>query len=232
MKLLRANDDFTAPKQDPFYTVSSVTRSSTEVTVTFSEAHGLSVGDRIYIEGANERGYNSSDIGGIPHKITAVPSTTTIKYVIATEPDSPATGTITAKAGNITIPDQDPILLKSPGVSPRLATSLSCGNASLTQFLKTTSGTTAERLVATSVPNSKTTARYATLWGYKAFSSGVPTNNTNTVYIGYGGTYHPIVLTAGGEKTIQLPEGVTDFHDWHIITPSGSGDGVFVVASK
>jgi hypothetical protein len=70
--------------------VSSITRSGTTATVTFSAAHGLSDGDPVLIAGANQADYN-----GI-HQAFYV-SSTVITIEVENSPTTPATGTITGK---------------------------------------------------------------------------------------------------------------------------------------
>ena len=72
-------------------TVSSITRSSTTATVTTSTAHGLFVGQRVLIAGADQSDYNGT------FTITAVNSSTVFTYTVANSPATPATGTITAR---------------------------------------------------------------------------------------------------------------------------------------
>lgn len=73
-------------------TVSSMTRSGSEVTVTISTGHSFKQYAVIEIAGANESGYNGQ------HRIESVTSTTfTFTLPEGATPASPATGTITAK---------------------------------------------------------------------------------------------------------------------------------------
>jgi len=67
----------------------TLTRSGSTVTVA-STAHGLAVGDRVRIAGANETEYNGD------HTITAV-LTNSYDYEIVGTPSTPATGTITSR---------------------------------------------------------------------------------------------------------------------------------------
>lgn len=71
-------------------TVTSITRSGSTATLTFSADHGLtSKGHRLTIAGANEAEYNGT------YNITVV-NTTQISYTVSGTPATPATGTITA----------------------------------------------------------------------------------------------------------------------------------------
>lgn len=69
--------------------VVGLTRSGSTVTAEVT-GHGLSVGRRVWIDGANETEYNGLQ------EITAVGDVDHFDYEIATTPTSPATGTITA----------------------------------------------------------------------------------------------------------------------------------------
>lgn len=60
--------------------ISGITWSSGIATVTYPAVHGLLVGDKIEITAANPSGYNGK------FEITAVPSTTTISFALATDP--------------------------------------------------------------------------------------------------------------------------------------------------
>jgi hypothetical protein len=73
--------------------VTSILRSGTTATVTLP-THGLSVGDETLIAGADDDAYN-----GI-QTIETVPTVNTFTYTLESEPDSPATGTITSAAVN------------------------------------------------------------------------------------------------------------------------------------
>ena len=70
------------------FSVSSMTRAATTVTVTTSASHGLATGDWVTVSGAVEYQYNG--IWGI-----TVTGATTFTFTIAATPASPATGTIT-----------------------------------------------------------------------------------------------------------------------------------------
>lgn len=84
--------------------VSSITQTSGTAIVTTSSAHGFEAGEWIYVEGANESGYN-----GIV-KVDTVISTTTFTYSVASGTTSPATGTITATSQNKTFVTQEATL--------------------------------------------------------------------------------------------------------------------------
>lgn len=76
-------------------TVSSITRSGSTATITFSAAHGMvKYGNYITIAGADQAEYNGE------FECT-VSSTTALTFTVSGTPASPATGTITArKAGS------------------------------------------------------------------------------------------------------------------------------------
>lgn len=84
--------------------VSSITQTGGTATVTTSTAHGFEVDEWIYIEGANEAGYN-----GIV-QVASVPTTTTYTYSVDSGTASPATGTITATSQNKTFVVQEATL--------------------------------------------------------------------------------------------------------------------------
>src|ERR1051326_122456 len=65
----------------------SITRSSSTATVT-STAHGLSVGDKVKISGADQTEYNGTQT------IVTVPTSDTFTFTVSGTPASPATGTI------------------------------------------------------------------------------------------------------------------------------------------
>lgn len=71
-------------------TVSSITRSGTDATVTISTDHGLVQGDKITIAGADQTEYNVTGV------ITSVPTSATFVYTVSGSPATPATGTITS----------------------------------------------------------------------------------------------------------------------------------------
>lgn len=68
-------------------TVSSVTESSGTATVTTGAAHGLQIGDRLELSGANEAAYNTV------HFVHTVPSDTTLTIKVASGTGN-ATGTV------------------------------------------------------------------------------------------------------------------------------------------
>ena len=81
--------------------MSSITQDSGTATATAAAAHGFSDDDWVYIEGANETGYN-----GIV-QVASVPSTTTFTYTVDSGTGSPATGTITATSQDKTFVSQN-----------------------------------------------------------------------------------------------------------------------------
>jgi hypothetical protein len=80
------------------YSVSSMTRSGTTVTVNTSATNSLKVGQTVTIAGANETDYNGD------HTIATLVDGDTFTFEIATTPTTPATGTITAYGGEETVP--------------------------------------------------------------------------------------------------------------------------------
>jgi hypothetical protein len=74
--------------QRPKVSVTSITQTSGTATVTTDTAHYLVVGDKVYISGANETGYNNYFV------VLSAPSTTTYTIAVNSALDSPATGTI------------------------------------------------------------------------------------------------------------------------------------------
>lgn len=70
--------------------VSGIVRSGSVATATFAAPHGLYAGQRVKIIGAAQAEYNGAKT------ITAVPSSTTIKFAVDSGAVTPATGTITA----------------------------------------------------------------------------------------------------------------------------------------
>jgi len=66
----------------------TLTRSGTTATWTSSAAHGLVVGQRVVITGANQSAYNGTYV------IASVPTSTTFTYTMASDPGASATGTI------------------------------------------------------------------------------------------------------------------------------------------
>lgn len=83
--------------------VSSLTQTAGTATCTTGSAHGHATGDWVYIEGANEAGYN-----GIVQ--VTVSSTTVFTYTVASGTASPATGTITSTNQNKTFTVQSATL--------------------------------------------------------------------------------------------------------------------------
>lgn len=71
--------------------VTSITRTGYAATVT-QTAHGLSVGDEVLIDGANEIAYNGLQT------VQTVPTANTYTFTIEGLPVTPATGTLTAAA--------------------------------------------------------------------------------------------------------------------------------------
>lgn len=71
--------------------VTSITRSGYTATVT-QTAHGLSVGDEVLIDGANEIAYNGLQT------VQTVPTANTYTFTVEGLPVTPATGTLTASA--------------------------------------------------------------------------------------------------------------------------------------
>lgn len=72
---------------DLFQTGVTIARVSSNATATTLQAHGLQVGDRVNVRGANQTEYNGVFV------ITGVTSTT-FTYVVGGAPATPATGTI------------------------------------------------------------------------------------------------------------------------------------------
>lgn len=79
------------------YSISALTSVTTTATATTSAAHGLSVNDTVVIAGASPVAYNGS------YTVLTVPDTTHFTYTFAGG-TSPATGTITATGGKVTVP--------------------------------------------------------------------------------------------------------------------------------
>lgn len=73
--------------------ITGITQTAGTATATYGSAHGLAVGDLIYVYGANETDYNGE------HEVLTVPLTTTVTYAVPSGTTSPATGTITADKG-------------------------------------------------------------------------------------------------------------------------------------
>jgi hypothetical protein len=70
----------------------TITRSGTTATVTLN-AHGYSVGAQVIISGASQAAYNGT-------KTILSVATNSFTYEVTGSPATPATGTITAVAGN------------------------------------------------------------------------------------------------------------------------------------
>jgi len=77
------------------YSVSSISRVLSTVTVTTTLDHGLVADNFVTIGGAVQTEYNAS------HRVYTTPSSTSFTFIIATLPTTPATGTITATAQNL-----------------------------------------------------------------------------------------------------------------------------------
>lgn len=71
---------------DPPISIYDLSRSGSIVTASCRIAHGLQINDWVQISGATQPEYN------VIAKITAVPSSLTFQYTIATTPTTPATG--------------------------------------------------------------------------------------------------------------------------------------------
>ncbi len=71
-------------------TVNSITKSGTTATATTSAAHGLSVGQPVFISGATGSYYNGQKI------VASTPTTTTFTYTISASAAASATGTLRA----------------------------------------------------------------------------------------------------------------------------------------
>jgi len=78
------------------YSVSGITVSGTLATVTTTTSHGLEIGDYVTIAGASVSTFNAS------HLVSAVPSPTTFKIVVASGTSEP-TGTMTATQDNLVL---------------------------------------------------------------------------------------------------------------------------------
>lgn len=68
--------------------VTSITRSSSTATCTTPLDHGLNVGDRVNIRGANQSEYNGIFV------INTVPTAATFTFTVSGAPATPATGVI------------------------------------------------------------------------------------------------------------------------------------------
>lgn len=71
--------------------VTSLVRSGTTATATFALAHGLTVDDRVAVEG--------TDVAGWLHEfdVATVPTDTTITFTVSHDPTSPAPGAVTIR---------------------------------------------------------------------------------------------------------------------------------------
>jgi len=76
----------------------TLTSSSTTATATVAAGHGLQVNDSVTIAGATQTEYNGT------YTVATVPSSTTFTYTFAGSATTPATGTITAVGGRVTVP--------------------------------------------------------------------------------------------------------------------------------
>lgn len=74
--------------------VSSITRSGDIATLTTATPHGKAFGNLITVAGANETDYNGT------FTVLSAPTTTTLTYLVANTPVTPATGTITLTGNN------------------------------------------------------------------------------------------------------------------------------------
>lgn len=79
----------------------AIGRVGTTATVTLA-AHGFTVGQEIFIFGANQQAYNQSQI------VVTVPTANTFTFQVQGAPATPATGTITAQAYSSTAPVEIP----------------------------------------------------------------------------------------------------------------------------
>lgn len=75
------------------YLQCGITRSGSTATVTTYTRHGLSVGDRVQINGCTQTEYNGWFV------IASVPTTSSFTYVVEGTPATPATGLPTAVPG-------------------------------------------------------------------------------------------------------------------------------------
>lgn len=69
----------------------NLSRTNDVCTVTFTGAHGLSVGDKIVVSGATDFQYNGDK------NVDTVADSTHITYLVYGSPTSPSSGTITIK---------------------------------------------------------------------------------------------------------------------------------------
>lgn len=81
-------------------------------------------------------------------------------------------------------------------------------------------------ILITGVNNLFTTASF---WGYKSFTSGVPNNNTNPVYVGIASGQLPIVIGTGSyfNWTLHLNQGESLNNFW---VKGTSGDGLYLIS--
>lgn len=86
-------------------TVSSITKSGTTATVTFSAPVTLWTGDSITIAGASDGLYNG------PFSVTVLPGNTQCTYTMAGTPSANASGSLTAVRNNLEV------IWKAPGLS-------------------------------------------------------------------------------------------------------------------
>lgn len=79
------------------------TYSGGTVTLSFGSDHGYQQHQVIEVSGANEAAYNGE------HRVTAVPSSTSLEYEISSDPGGAATGTLSCKAPGAgwTLEDED-----------------------------------------------------------------------------------------------------------------------------
>jgi RHS repeat-associated protein len=97
-------------------TSSTITSSSTTATVSWT-AHGFSIGDEIYVTGANQSQYNGT------FYITTV-STDSFTYTIASSATSPATGSITVTNRSAQWKDNDQNIVYTNEMGQVMATKL------------------------------------------------------------------------------------------------------------
>jgi len=76
----------------------TLTSASTTATATVAAGHGLAVNDTAVIAGANQTEYNGT------YTVKTVADSTTFTYTFAGSATTPATGTITATGGRVTVP--------------------------------------------------------------------------------------------------------------------------------
>jgi len=124
------------------FSVSSITRSGTIVSVTTSGNHGLSPTMPFTIAGANETDYNGS------WEVESVVSDTEFTYLITTTPATPATGTILMDYDGVFIElesiDKGQDVNALGGSELTLETPISGVETSFVQFSELTGGTDEE----------------------------------------------------------------------------------------